>query len=133
VPICPLDAVPADGTPQAFPVVADVVDAWTHTANQRVGMVYLYRVPGGKEPAVGAFSAKCPHLGCMVDFNRASGEFECPCHKSAFAKDGAKIYGPSLRGLDELKVDIRGANGEQKVFVAFQKFQPGIAERKQIG
>jgi len=131
VRICSLDAVPADGTPKAFPVVADVVDAWTRTANQRVGMVYLYRIPSA--PGVAAFNRKCPHLGCMVDFNRASSEFECPCHESAFAKDGARIYGPSLRGLDELKVEVRTVSGEKEVFVAFQKFKTGIAERKPAG
>jgi menaquinol-cytochrome c reductase iron-sulfur subunit len=133
VRICSLDALPADGTPQAFPVVADVIDAWTRTANQRVGMVYLYRNEGGKPPGVVAFTAKCPHLGCMVDFNRTIGEFECPCHKSAFAKDGAKLYGPSLRGLDQLDAEVKTIDGEKEVFVAFQKFQTGIAERKPAG
>src|SRR5262245_61926638 len=30
VRVCPLDALPADGMPREFAVVADVSDAWTH-------------------------------------------------------------------------------------------------------
>src|SRR4051794_18773494 len=30
VRVCPLDALPADGMPREFAVIADVVDAWTH-------------------------------------------------------------------------------------------------------
>jgi nitrite reductase/ring-hydroxylating ferredoxin subunit len=130
VRICPLDALPADGTPQAFPVVSDIVDAWTRAANQRIGMVYLNRIQGGKEPGVAAFNAECPHLGCFVDFNRVDGHFECPCHNSAFDKDGHKLFGPSLRGLDQLDVKLQAKDGQTDVFVAFEKFQKGIEERK---
>src|SRR3954467_11138228 len=35
VPVCSLASLPADGVPRAFPVISDVVDGWTHSANQR--------------------------------------------------------------------------------------------------
>jgi menaquinol-cytochrome c reductase iron-sulfur subunit len=130
VPICPLAALPADGVPRAFPVVSDVADAWTRIANQRVGMIYMSRTDSEGKPNVVAFSAECPHLGCFVDYNAKDQHFECPCHKSAFAKDGEKLYGPSRRGLDSLPVKLDGNTGEQQILVAFQKFQKGIAERK---
>jgi Rieske Fe-S protein len=134
VQICSLDALTPGGPPQPFPVILDVVDdAWTRTFNQKVGMVFLELAKAGSKPEVVALNAKCPHLGCLVDFNRAKDEFQCPCHESAFAKDGARLYGPSLRGMDPLEVEVRTTDGRQEVFVAFQKFQPGIEERKPAG
>jgi Rieske Fe-S protein len=132
VRICPLDTLTPDGPPQSFPVVADVVDAWTHAPNQRIGMVFLQRTTVDGKPKVVALSAKCPHLGCVVDFNNTSGHFECPCHTSAFAKDGKRLFGPSLRGLDSLEVDPRTVDGQTEVYVAFQRFKPGIAEKESV-
>ena len=132
--ICPLAALPNDGIPRPFPVIADIVDGWTHATNQRIGLVFLqHTTRADGKPNVVAFSAACPHLGCFVDFNRASSEFECPCHKSAFAKDGKQLYGPSRRGLDELDVKIEGDGEKAEVLVAFQKYQAGIPERKPVG
>jgi Rieske Fe-S protein len=134
VRICSLDSLTPDGPPQPFPVILDVVDdAWTRTFNQKVGMVFLERKAPGSNPEVVALNAKCPHLGCMVDFNAAKDQFQCPCHESAFAIDGAKLYGPSLRGMDELKTEVRTTDGRKEVFVFFQKFQTGIEERMPAG
>jgi menaquinol-cytochrome c reductase iron-sulfur subunit len=130
VPICPLAALPADGVPRAFPVVSDVVDAWTRAANQRIGMIFMSRTDSDGKPNVVAFNAECPHLGCFVDYNATDQHFECPCHKSAFAKDGEKLYGPSRRGLDSLSVKLEDSGGQPEILVAFEKFQKGIAERK---
>ena len=99
-------------------------------ATSAFGMVFLEHTTTDGKPNILALSARCPHLGCFVDFNSGKSEFECPCHKSAFAKDGNYIFGPSLRGLDPLKVDLRKEGDATEVYVAFQKFQPGIAERK---
>ncbi len=41
VRICPLDALPADGMPREFAVVADASDAWTHAIAQRIGAFFL--------------------------------------------------------------------------------------------
>src|ERR1041385_8178773 len=43
VRVCPLDPLPADGTPREFAVVADVSDAWTHATAKRIGAVFLTR------------------------------------------------------------------------------------------
>lgn len=131
--ICSLNALPADGVPRPFAVVSDVVDGWTHVTNQKIGMVFLEHTSANGKPNVVALNAKCPHLGCLVDFNQSSSEFECPCHKSAFAKDGGFLYGPSLRGLDPQAVEIRTTGGQQEVWVAFQNFMKGIAERTPAG
>ena len=132
VRVCSLDALPADGTPQAFPVVADVTDAWTRTVGQRIGEVFLSRSDEGGKPKVTAFTATCPHLGCAVEFDAAESRYACPCHESGFSKDGKKLFGPSLRGLDPLEVTLVGDDGARQVWVRFDRFKAGIAEREPI-
>ncbi len=131
--ICPLDALPADGTPQLFPVVTDVVDAWSRTPGQRIGSVFLTRTDSDGKPTVTCFTTTCPHLGCAVDFHADPGQYECPCHASAFAKDGKRLFGPSLRGLDPLEVKLDDHNGQTEVLVAYERFRTGVAERIPIG
>ncbi|MEU1332672.1 FAD-dependent oxidoreductase [Streptomyces sp. NPDC005865] len=47
-----------------------------------------------------AVSARCTHLGCLVAFNEAETAWECPCHGSRFATDGAVLQGPATRPLE---------------------------------
>jgi menaquinol-cytochrome c reductase iron-sulfur subunit len=129
VRICPLESLPADGLPHDFVVTTDVVDAWSHAVNQRVGEVFLTRTDVDGKARVKAFTASCPHLGCAVEFDAGDGRFKCPCHESGFGTDGQKMFGPSLRGLDSLEVKLIDANGAQHIWVRFQRFRPGIAER----
>ena len=130
--ICPLDAVPADGVPSEFAVTQDVTDAWTHAAAQRIGAVFLTR--SEKDSGhVSALSATCPHLGCSVEFDAAKSEFKCPCHASWFNKEGQRLSGPARRGLDPLSVKITSDAGTKEIWVEFERFQAGIAERKPIG
>ncbi|WP_194911532.1 FAD-dependent oxidoreductase [Catenulispora rubra] len=44
-------------------------------------------------------SALCPHRGCTVGFNDAEKTWECPCHGSRFAPDGALLQGPAVEPL----------------------------------
>jgi menaquinol-cytochrome c reductase iron-sulfur subunit len=127
--ICSLDALSADGVPRLFPVVSDVVDAWSRTPGQRVGSVYLTRSDDGGKPTITCFTSTCPHLGCAVDWHTNDDQYECPCHVSAFAKDGAKLYGPALRGLDPLPWKLDETGDQTNVLVAFERFRTGIAER----
>lgn len=132
VRIGPLDMLPADGVPHQFIVTADTIDAWTRTPAQRIGSVFVTRTDDADGPHVTALSATCPHLGCAVDYAPAGSEFECPCHDAFFAKDGALLAGPSPRGLDPLQVEILDRDGGQEVWVVFQRFRMGIAERTPV-
>jgi Rieske Fe-S protein len=86
--------------------------------------------PGGDHPqllvrkvAAGQFdivTAKCSHLGCVVQWNAKGGEFLCPCHGSRFAADGKVLEGPAGEPLghpashlegDVLVVDLLGLKG----------------------
>ena len=50
------------------------------------------------------FSATCPHLGCVVQWNADEKTFDCPCHGSRFSKDGKVINGPANTGLKVIDV-----------------------------
>ncbi|MEU0331970.1 FAD-dependent oxidoreductase [Streptomyces sp. NPDC006193] len=54
-----------------------------------------------EEGALHAVSARCTHLGCLVDFNRAERAWECPCHGSRFDVDGKVIQGPAVEPLEQ--------------------------------
>ncbi|MDO8543361.1 MAG: Rieske 2Fe-2S domain-containing protein [Opitutaceae bacterium] len=120
-----LGALPEDGQPRKFPVLATRVDAWNRTPNVPVGAVYLQRVGGDR---VRAFNVVCPHAGCFVDFRAANNHFHCPCHNSSFGVDGKILdpKSPSPRGLDELPVEIRHEN---EIWVTFQNFRAGVKEK----
>jgi glycine/D-amino acid oxidase-like deaminating enzyme/nitrite reductase/ring-hydroxylating ferredoxin subunit len=56
----------------------------------------VYRDDDG---ALHAFSAICPHLGCVVHWNSAERTFDCPCHGSRFDCAGKVINGPANTDL----------------------------------
>jgi len=53
-----------------------------------------------------AFSAVCPHLRCVVNWNEVLKKFECPCHGAKFNKNGEVLEGPPPRPLDLYKIQI---------------------------
>ena len=123
-----LAAVPETGEPKKFDVIKTHVDIFNRTPNIRVGAVYLQRV-GPKE--VLAFNAKCPHLGCSVNFKSDEKHYHCPCHDSTFSTDGRILdpKTPSPRALDKLDVEIRDGT---EIYVRFQNFKAGIKEKVSV-
>ena len=122
-----LSAVPADGVPRQFPVVADQQDAWTLFPSQRIGSVFLRRT-ADDEP-VQCFTSICPHAGCSVGYSPETGTYKCPCHDSQFSLDGEPIAPtPSPRGLDPLDVEVSDSGD---VRVNYVSYYTGKHERKQ--
>ncbi|MGH9171524.1 MAG: Rieske 2Fe-2S domain-containing protein [Acidimicrobiales bacterium] len=57
------------------------------------------------------FSAICTHQGCIVQFAKASEEFQCPCHGSRFsASTGAVLQGPAVEALPS--IDVKEVDGK---------------------
>jgi cytochrome b6-f complex iron-sulfur subunit len=59
-----------------------------------------------------AINATCTHLGCLV--KQAQSGFECPCHGSQFATNGAVTHGPATLPLTHCALAL---NAEGKVVV----------------
>ena len=67
----------------------------------------LVRTPDGQYHAYGQ---KCTHLACPVYFERQRQRLECPCHEGGFdVRTGHVLYGPPPRPLDEIALEVRGA------------------------
>ncbi|MCD6010962.1 MAG: Gamma-glutamylputrescine oxidoreductase [Flavipsychrobacter sp.] len=58
-----------------------------------------------EEQKLHTYSAVCPHLGCVLQWNADEKSFDCPCHGSRFTKEGKVINGPAQSDLK--KVGIR--------------------------
>ncbi|MEE4144768.1 MAG: Rieske 2Fe-2S domain-containing protein [Halieaceae bacterium] len=119
-----LAALPEDGTPRRFAVLASRRDAWTRSSHEALGAVFLRRT--GPETAE-ALHAVCPHAGCQVVFAPESRGFLCPCHKSSFDLAGriAQPNSPSPRDMDTLEIEIRG----REIWIRFQNFRSGSARK----
>jgi menaquinol-cytochrome c reductase iron-sulfur subunit len=120
------DTLPADGTPQRFPVLADRDDAWNYFPNEPIGSVNLRRAATGVE----ALQVICPHAGCSIGLQSApeGNKFVCPCHLANFDLTGKRTdaVSASPRDMDALDAEIRNQN---EVWVKFQTFRLGIAAK----
>ena len=63
---------------------------------------YVVRTPD----EILACSGVCPHLGCVVKWNRTRRGYFCPCHGARFAPDGRVLGGPSPAPLTRHAVVI---------------------------
>ncbi|MBM3999750.1 MAG: Rieske 2Fe-2S domain-containing protein [Planctomycetes bacterium] len=119
------NAVPEDGSPSRFAVIADRRDAWNYTPDRPIGAVFLRRV---SDDDVIAFHTTCPHAGCSISAVRTDGgdAFHCPCHNSAFDVDGRRVARPGMtnpapRDMDVLNHKI--VDGE--IWIEYVDFQAG--------
>ena len=55
-----------------------------------------------------AFSARCTHLDCTVQFREDFGHIWCACHNGHFDLSGRNIAGPPPEPLQAFDVNVRG-------------------------
>ena len=55
-----------------------------------------------------AFSAKCTHLGCIVQYRPDLGQIWCACHNGHFDLNGHNASGPPPSPLPAFDVNVRG-------------------------
>ena len=85
------------------------------------GSFLYFSYPTANDPAVlvrahdgecHAYSRKCAHLGCSVDYDSERRCFKCPCHQGAYdSRTGYVMFGPPPRPLDQVVLQMR-AGGE---------------------
>ena len=134
IKVASLEAIPRDGTPVKFPVIAGKTDAWTRFPKAPIGAIYLRWISDQKSFQSGvevgkqlvAHNSICPHLGCFVNFRSDKNDYFCPCHNSNFGLDGGMIEGASPRSMDHLKLKVRN---DTEIWGEFRNFKAGEKER----
>ena len=93
--------------------------------NQQVDrVVWLRRNP---DETVTVLSGMCPHMNYTINvWDKTSGTFRCPGHKSAFDSKGRVLAGPSPRPMDALEQKVEGG----VIMVRYQKFKKNIPTRE---
>lgn len=64
------------------------------------GKIAVYR---DKEGTIHSKSAVCPHLYCIVGWNKTEKTWDCPCHGSRFDPYGNVVNGPAIVGLQPVR------------------------------
>jgi glycine/D-amino acid oxidase-like deaminating enzyme/nitrite reductase/ring-hydroxylating ferredoxin subunit len=59
-------------------------------------------------------SAKCPHMGCVVQYNSTERTWDCPCHGSRFTTDGDVVNGPANASLSPAKQEQKEDDKDQQ-------------------
>lgn len=58
-----------------------------------------------------AFSRRCTHLSCPVEYQAEKSRIYCPCHNGAFSlEDGHVLQGPPPRALPMIQLEV--TNGQ---------------------
>ena len=90
--VCSLDDVPA-GTSLGF------------RYPRKQDICILVHRPTGE---LAAFSRRCTHLSCPVNYEPEKERLYCPCHNGAFSlDDGSVLQGPPPHPLPRIMVEVR--------------------------
>ena len=65
----------------------------------------IVRTPEGE---LKAFSARCPHLDCTVQYRDDLSRIWCACHNGHFDLQGRNVAGPPPKPLEGFDVNVRG-------------------------
>ena len=96
-------------TPGDAPRAEDIPQGSGAIIRRGLSKVAVYRHTNG---SLEEFSAVCPHLGCIVDWNSTEKTWDCPCHGSRFDVSGRVLNGPAIGGLEPV-IERVSANDEE--------------------
>lgn len=86
----------------------------------------LYRAQDGEYVA---YSRKCAHLGCSVEFDSVRRCLKCPCHQGVYdARTGCVLLGPPPRPLDQIVLQMCAGGEVWAVGKSFGSNSAGHAE-----
>ena len=83
-------------TPGEVDESAEIAPGEGAVVRKGLSKVAVYRAEDG---GIHERSAVCPHLGCIVAWNRVEASWDCPCHGSRFGPTGAVLHGPAVGNL----------------------------------
>ncbi len=110
---------PASGEPATTSVAAGKLSTLKPNSGQIVKFgskpAILLRTPDGE---VRAFSAVCTHLNCTVQYKADTSQIWCACHNGIYDLGGNVVSGPPPRPLEALKVNLRGAPGDEEIVIS---------------
>ena len=114
-----IDEIP-DGEPTKKAVVISQDGGWGRFNSQQ--LVWIEK----KGESLVVYSAACPHLGCTI--NAAESGYVCPCHGSAWNREGSKVGGPTPRGMDTLEYRVE----DGMLQVKYRLFRQGVPDKQVI-
>jgi glycine/D-amino acid oxidase-like deaminating enzyme/nitrite reductase/ring-hydroxylating ferredoxin subunit len=88
-------------TPGSVKSVDDIKPGKGAVLRDGMKKIATYRDENGK---LHAFSAVCPHLGCVVRWDDCEKTWDCPCHGSRFDALGCVLNGPAISDLQRADV-----------------------------
>jgi menaquinol-cytochrome c reductase iron-sulfur subunit len=100
IPLGKLDTFET-GEPTLVSFTRSKVNGWEKTVDS-YGVFVLRK----SEMEVLAFSNKCTHLSCRVNWNQDQQQYICPCHDAHFDINGKIISGPPPRPLDTYETKV---------------------------
>jgi Rieske Fe-S protein len=83
-------------TQSEVPSLADIVTGEGAVLRHGLSKIAAYRDDRHK---LHVRSAVCPHLGCIVHWNKLEKVWDCPCHGSQFDPTGRVLHGPAVHAL----------------------------------
>ena len=81
-------------------VLKNINNGITHVQKSQI---FIYK----ENEEIDIYNAHCTHMGCILNFNSETKQFNCPCHKSRFDIDGKRLRGPAKRDLDKIAFKIK--------------------------
>ena len=85
---------------------ADYADGGVDIKYRESHGVCIVRQPHAGRSRIVALRTACTHLGCITLWHESQQRFRCPCHGSAFTKDGINVEGPAPRPLERCAVRL---------------------------